>query len=159
MWTKTKAKRTFWLSALCLVDNSLLLVDEVPSGETFNTPLLVPVVRLGTNDAKIIWKIIWSQKRKAELKSNWAPLVRWQKQAWEIPMPLYYFSVLFYCRSIYFIWKITWSWDNTAKRNTKRRRAHWAVLGLGCVWLFVLHTRLNRAFLSVFRFVPDIYFR
>ena len=44
----------------------------------------------GTNDAKIIWKIVWNQKRKAELKSDWAPLVRLQKQAWEIPIPLDY---------------------------------------------------------------------
>ena len=37
----------------------------------------------------------------------------------------------------------------------KRHRAHWAVLVLGCIWLFVLYTRLNRAFRSVFRFASD----
>ena len=36
-----------------------------------------------------------------------------------------------------------------------RHRAHWAVLVLGWIWLFVLHTRLNRAFRSVFRFFSD----
>ena len=46
-------------------------------------------------------------------------------------------------------------WDNMSKRNTKRHRAHWAVLVMGCVWLFVLHTRFNSAFRSVFRFVSD----
>ena len=38
-----------------------------------------------------------------------------------------------------------WLWDNTAKRNIKRHRAHWAVV-LGCIGLFVLRTRMNRAF-------------
>ena len=37
----------------------------------------------------------------------------------------------------------------------KRHRQHWAVLVLGCIWLFVLHTRFNRAFRSVFRFVSE----
>ena len=44
----------------------------------------------------------------------------------------------------------------TRPRGTlKRRRAHWAVLVLGCIWLFVLHTRFHRAFRSVFRCVSD----
>ena len=34
-------------------------------------------------------------------------------------------------------------------------RWSWAVLVLGCIWLFVLHTRFNRAFRPVFRFVSD----
>ena len=59
-------------------------------------------------------------------------------------------------RCIYFIWNIIWLWDNTAKRNIKRHRAHWAVLALGCIRLFVLHTtKFYRAFRSVFRFVSD----
>ena len=45
-------------------------------------------------------------------------------------------------------------WDNTAKRNI-RHQAHRAVLVLGCIWLFVLHTRFNRAFRSLFRFASD----
>ena len=40
-------------------------------------------------------------------------------------------------------------------RNIKRHLVHLAVLVLGCIWLFVLHTSLNRAFRSVFRFVSD----
>ena len=47
-----------------------------------------------------------------------------------------------------------WLRDNAAKRNIRRHRAHWAVV-LGCIGLFVLHTVLNRAFRSVFRFVSD----
>ena len=68
------------------------------------------------------------------------------------------------------MWKVIWLWDNTAKRNIKRHRAHWAALVLGCIWLFVLHTRFNRAFRSVFglfliifqkffaSFVPKLHF-
>ena len=103
--------------------------------------------------------MIGNQKRTAGLKSNWA-LVRYQKPAWEIPIPPYNFFIFFKCQSIYFVWKFIWSWDNTAKTNIKRHRVHWAVLGLGCIRLFVLHTRLNSAFRSVFRFVSGkIYVR
>ena len=38
--------------------------------------MIIAPLRPGTNDPKIIWNIIWNQKRKAELKSNWAPSVR-----------------------------------------------------------------------------------
>ena len=55
----------------------------------------------------------------------------------------------------FFYLKIIRLWDNTAKRSIQRHRAHWDVLLLGCSWLFVLHTRLNRAFRSAFRFVSD----
>ena len=56
-----------------------------------------------------------------------------------------------------FYLKIIWLRDNTANRNIKRHRAHWAVLVLGCIWLFVLHTTwMNRVFRCVFRFVSDI---
>ena len=111
--------------------------------------------------SRIIWKIIWNQKRTAEPKrSHWSPLVRYQKLAWEIPIPLdYFFRFFFKCQSIFFHLKnylITLR-DNTAKRDidTHRHRAHWAVLGLGCTWLFVLHTRLNRGSRSVCRIVSD----
>ena len=36
-----------------------------------------------------------------------------------------------------------------------RHRARWALVKLGCIGLFVLRTRLNRAFRSVFRFISD----
>ena len=45
--------------------------------------------------------------------------------------------------------------SSSAFRIGLRLREHWAVLVLGCIWLFVLHARFNRAFRSVFPFVSD----
>ena len=55
---------------------------------------------------------------------------------------------------MYFISKIIWLGDNKAKRNIDTRHTG-LFLVLGCIWLFVLHTRFNRACRSVFRFVSD----
>ena len=65
-------------------------------------------------------------------------------------------------RNHFCIWNVIWWWDNTAKTNIawarlseRTHRAHWALVVLGCIGLFVLRTRLNRAFRSLFRFVSD----
>ena len=47
------------------------------------------------------------------------------------------------------------SWDSTGKRKITRHQAHWAVLVLGFIWLFALHTRFNRALRFVFGFVSE----
>ena len=115
-------------------------------------------LRPDTNDAKIIStiisKIIWNKKRKAELTRNFSPIGQIAETSTRDPDTSGLFN-LFHCQSTYFIWKIFWLWENTAKRNIKRHRVHWTVLVSGCLRLFVLHTRLNSDFRSVLRFVSN----
>ena len=109
---------------------------------------------------KIIWNIFWSQKRQAELKSNWASLVRWQKLAWESPIPLDCFFILLKCESIYLSEKY---YLIMGLHGLEEHKETPGKLGCFCIGLYlavravyeIIHTRLNHAFRSVFRFVSD----
>ena len=93
--------------------------------------MIIAPLRPGTNDPKIIWNIIWNQKRKAELKSNWASSVRQQKLALRDPHTSVLFFHFFKMPKAFILFEILilsdyGIRDNTAKRNI-RHRAHWAV--------------------------------
>ena len=128
------------------------------------------VIRPVTNDAKIIWKIIWNQKRKAELKSKWTPLVRSEKLAWEIPIPLDYFFDFFNAKGFILCEKLS-DYGITRPRGTSRETGHtgllwyWAVFGCSCcirdlTALFVPFFGLFQIIFQVIfaSFVPKVHF-
>ena len=101
--------------------------------------------RPGANGAQSTWSIVWNQKRKPELKSYWASLVRYQKLRGSngpdtsgLFFPFFFFNA----KPLFYLKYLSDLWDNPAKRkiawarfSEKSHRAHWPVAVFGLCWV------------------------